>query len=429
MRLLVVGSGGREHVLAWRLIQDVASHNLHAAPGNPGIASLGTCHPTRPTDISSLVQLAEQLPIDLTVVGPEVPLAHGLVDAFHAKGLRIFGPTQDAARIESSKVFAKTFMRRHGIATAEFEVFDTPVAAIAYIRRQKRPLVIKADGLAAGKGVVVAADVHEAEKAVLDMMIRKVHGPSGERVVVEDRLEGREVSVLALVNGRRVFPLLPAQDYKRARDGDRGANTGGMGAIAPARVSLADLAQVVDEIIEPFAAAMVDEGHAYTGVLYAGLMLTSDGPMVLEFNCRFGDPEAQVILPLLEGDLVEAMIDTLEGRDPHLRWSDGAAVCVVLASDGYPGRYPTGTPIQLPETLPGTPGTYIFHAGTEMHGGRLVTAGGRVLSVMGLGDSTADARARAYAGVASVTFEGMHYRTDIGLTAAAEAAREGARVS
>lgn len=425
MRLLVVGSGGREHVLAWRLIQDAASYNLHAAPGNPGIASLGTCHPAKATDISALMDLADRLKIDLTVVGPEAPLADGLVDAFRAKGLRVFGPTREAARLESSKVFAKTFMRQHGIATAAFEVLDNPTAALTYLRRQKRPLVIKAEGLTAGKGVVVAADVHEAERAVLDMMIRKVHGTSGERVVVEDRLEGREASVLAFVSGRNVFPLLPAQDYKRGLDGDRGANTGGMGAIAPARVSLADLARVVDEIIEPVAAAMVDEGCPYTGVLYAGLMLTSDGPKVLEFNCRFGDPEAQVILPLLEGNLLDAMIDTLEGRDPHLRWSDGATACVVVASDGYPGRYPTGIPIRLADPAPGT---LIFHAGTEVQGGGLVTAGGRVLNVVGMGDSIVEARARAYVGVATVTFEGMQYRTDIGLSAAAEAAREGARV-
>ncbi|HEU4797790.1 MAG TPA: phosphoribosylamine--glycine ligase [bacterium] len=425
MRLLVVGSGGREHVLAWRLIQDAASYNLHAAPGNPGIASLGTCHPAKATDIPALMDWADRLKIDLTVVGPEAPLADGLVDAFRARGLRVFGPTREAARLESSKVFAKTFLRRREIATAAFEVFDNPLAALAYVRRQKRPLVIKTDGLAAGKGVVVAADVHEAERAVLDMMIRKVHGASGDRVVVEDRLEGREVSVLAFVNGRNVFPLLPAQDYKRALDSDRGPNTGGMGAIAPARVSLADLARAVDEIIEPVAAALVDEGSPYTGVLYTGLMLTSDGPKVLEFNCRFGDPEAQVILPLLEGNLLDAMVDTLEGRDPHLGWSERAAVCVVLASDGYPGRYSTGIPIQLVDPAPGT---LIFHAGTEFQGGRLVTAGGRVSNVVGIGDSLVEARARAYAGVAAVTFEGMQYRTDIGLGAAAEAAREGARV-
>lgn len=425
MRLLVVGSGGREHVLAWRLVQDAASHNLHAAPGNPGIASLGTCHPTRATDIPALIDLADRLKIDLTVVGPEAPLADGLVDAFRAKGLRVFGPTRQAARLESSKVFAKTFLRRHGIATAEFEVFDNPVAALAYVRRQNRPQVIKADGLAGGKGVVVAADVPEAERAVLDMMIRKVHGASGDCVVVEDRLEGREVSVLAFVSGRNVFPLLPAQDYKRALDSDRGANTGGMGAIAPARASLADLAQVVDEIIEPVAAAMVEEGFPYTGVLYAGLMLTSVGPMVLEFNCRFGDPEAQVILPLLEGNLLDAMIDTLEGRNQHLGWNDRTAVCVVLSSDGYPGRYPTGIPIHLADPAPGT---LLFHAGTEMRASSLITAGGRVLNVVGVGDSLVEARTRAYAGVATVSFEGMQYRNDIGLSAAAEASREGARV-
>lgn len=425
MRLLVVGSGGREHVLAWRLAQDAASHNLHAVPGNPGIASLGTCHPVRTTDIPLLIGLAERLSIDLTVVGPEAPLAAGLVDAFQVNGLRVFGPSREAAQLECSKVFAKRLLRRREIPTAAFEVFDSPQAALAYARSQNRPLVIKADGLAAGKGVAVASETAVAERAIVDFMIHKVHGAAGERIVIEDRLEGPEVSVLAFVNGRSVFPLPPARDYKRALDGDQGANTGGMGAIAPAPVSMADLARVVDEIIEPIAAAMEDEGSPYTGVLYAGVMLTADGPQVLELNCRFGDPEAQVVLPLMQGNLAEAMMDTLQGGNPHLTWSDRAAACVVIAAQGYPGPYTTGMPVQVP-LAPAD--TLIFHAGTALRDGRLVTSGGRVLNVVGLGDSIEQARSRAYAGLVTIQFDGLRYRTDIGLSASAEAAREGAYI-
>ena len=332
----------------------------------------------------------------------------------------------DGVQLESSKIFAKMLLRRHGISTAAFEVFTDPVEALTYVRRQRRPLVVKADGLAAGKGVVVASNSGEAEHAVLDMMVRKVHGSSGDRVLIEERLQGPEVSVLAFVSGRRVFPLLPAQDYKRALDGNRGPNTGGMGAIAPARVSLADLAQIVDEILEPVAAAMVDEGHPYTGVLYAGLMITADGPQVLEFNCRFGDPEAQVILPLLEGNLGEAMLATIEGRPPELRWSEDAAVCAVAASGGYPGAYKTGIPIRGIEHVPAP--AFVFHAGTAVRGGRLVTAGGRVLNVVGTGSTLEDARASAYAGLSTIHFEGMQFRTDIG-AAVPQAVREGASVS
>ncbi|HEU5300056.1 MAG TPA: phosphoribosylamine--glycine ligase [bacterium] len=423
--MLVVGSGGREHVLAWKLARDAASYNLHAAPGNPGIASIGQCHPVRVTDLARLAGLAEQLSTDLTVVGPEAPLADGIVDLFRSRGLRIFGPSRQAARLESSKVFAKTLLRRHGIPTPGFEVFTDPVEALTYVRRHGRPVVVKADGLAGGKGVVVTSDPAEAERAVLDMMVRKIHGTAGDRILIEERLEGPEVSVLAFVSGRAVYPLVPAQDYKRARDGNAGPNTGGMGAIAPARVSLVDLARIVDEVLEPVAAAMADEGHPYTGVLYAGLMITADGPQVLEFNCRFGDPEAQVILPLLQGDLAEAMIAVIEGRDPQIRWSDDAAVCVVAASGGYPRKYTTGLPIAGMESVPS--GAVVFHAGTAMREGRLVTAGGRVLNVVATGGTLEEARGRAYAGMSAIRFEGMQYRSDIG--AAVPAPREGAKVS
>jgi phosphoribosylamine-glycine ligase len=328
-RILIVGSGGREHVLAWRLTQDAVSCNLHAAPGNPGIARIGTCHAV--TDISALVELARGLHIDLTIVGPEAPLAAGIVDTFQTRGLRIFGPTQQAAEIESSKAFAKTLMRRCGIPTADFAVFDDAEEAIAYVRRG-------------------------------------------------------------------------------------GPNTGGMGAVAPAPLSDRVLHRVVDEILEPIASAMVREGRPYTGVLYAGIMETADGPKVLEFNCRFGDPEAQVILPLLRGDLAGAMIEMLEGRPPRLDWRNAAAVCVVLASGGYPARYDTGVPIAGLEGLPEE--VLLFHAGTAVRDGRLVTAGGRVLNVVGLGPTPGEARDRAYAGAARIRFDGMQFRRDIGARAA-----------
>ena len=420
MRVLVVGSGGREHVLAWRLTQDAAAHNLHAAPGNPGIASLGTCHAVPTTDVTALVHLADRLRPDLAIVGPEAPLAGGIVDVFRSRGHRIFGPTQLAAQLESSKIFAKQVMARHGVPTPAFEIFDRADAAVSYIRRTHRRVVVKADGLAAGKGVVVAETADEAEQAVVDMMIRRVHGPAGARILIEERLEGREASVLAFVQGDRVWPLLPAQDYKRAYEGDVGPNTGGMGAIAPAPLAPALAEHIVDDILEPMAAAMVSEGHPYTGVLYAGVMLTSDGPQVLEFNCRFGDPEAQVILPLLEGDLAPAFVDVLEGGEPDLAWSGDAAVCVVVASEGYPGPYPTGCPITGLERIPS--GVLTFHAGTAARDGALVTAGGRVLNVVGRGTDLDAARDRAYAGVAAISFEGMQFRRDIGRAATAVAA-------
>lgn len=411
-RILVIGSGGREHVLVWRFAQDAVKCNLHAAPGNPGIAHLAACHPVGPADIPALVKLATDLQVDLTVVGPEAPLAAGIVDAFRARGLRVLGPAQAAAAIEGSKAFAKTLMRRHGIPTADFEVFDRSDDAVAYVRRMNHALVVKADGLAGGKGVVVAADPAEAERAVMELMVHRVQGAAGARVVIEERLEGREASVLALVNGTRVVPLLPAQDYKRALDGDRGPNTGGMGAIAPAPLPSGVASRIVDEILEPVAAAMHREGRSYTGILYAGVMLTSTGPTVLEFNCRFGDPEAQVILPLLAGDLGEVLIDTLEGRVPDLRWHHAAAACVVLASGGYPGRYETGLPIDGLDELPAE--VLVFHAGTAVRDGRLVTAGGRVLNVVGRGPTLAAARDRAYAAASRLHFDTMQFRRDIG---------------
>ena len=323
----------------------------------------------------------------------------------------MFGPTRRAARLESSKIFAKEFMVRHGIATAAFKVFHRADDALEYVKRAPHLLVVKADGLAAGKGVVVAQHPGEAERAVVDMMTHRVHGSAGERILIEERLEGREASVLALVHGTRVWPLPPAQDYKRAHDNDGGPNTGGMGAFAPAPLSPALAAQIVDEVLEPVAAAMASEGSPYTGVLYAGVMVTEDGPRVLEFNCRFGDPEAQVLLPLLDGDLGSTLRAVLAGDDPGMQWRGGSAVCVVLASSGYPGSPVTGQAIMGLDRLPR--GVLAFHAGTAAAGTAVVAAGGRVLNIVGRGDTLADARAEAYRGVAEVQFDGMQFRTDI----------------
>ncbi len=415
-----MGSGGREHALAWKLIQGPQAHQVYAAPGNPGIAAIARCLPCRAADVSSLTAAAEEFEIDLTVVGPEVPLAAGIVDAFRARHLRIFGPTAAAAELETSKVFAKQLMRRYRIPTAGFEVFANAAEALAYVRRIDRSVVVKADGLAAGKGVVVADTLAEAEKAIVDLMIHRVHGAAGERIIIEDRLDGREVSVLALASCGRVSLLLPAQDYKPAYDGDCGPNTGGMGAVAPASVAAGVVDRAVDEILEPVVRAMEREGRPYTGVLYAGIMVTQDGPRVLEFNCRWGDPEAQVILPLLASDLGAALIQVLEGPPPLLTWLQGAVACVVLASGGYPGTYQTGYPIAGLQDLP--EGILIFHAGTAVRDGSVVTAGGRVLNVVGVAPSLEQAVGRAYAAVERIRFAGVQFRKDIGQTPGASGA-------
>lgn len=411
MRALVIGSGGREHALAWKLSQDSARPQVFVAPGNPGTAEVAENVRISPTDIQGLVDFGERSAIDLTIVGPEAPLAEGMVDAFRARGLRIFGPTQAAARLESSKAFAKDLMHRSGIPTASFSIFDHPAPAVDHVRRLGRSVVVKADGLAAGKGVVVAQTADEAERAIEDMMVHAAFGDAGRRVVIEDRLEGVEASVLFLVGPGGVIPLIPAQDYKRLSDGDRGPNTGGMGAFAPAG-NLYPVQQILDSIVEPTLAAMRRGGCPFTGVLYVGLMLTADGPKVLEFNCRFGDPEAQVILPLLQSDLAAALVDVLDGKQPDLDWRGGSATCVVLASEGYPARPNTGVPIRGLDNVPED--VLVFHAGTRSDDGTLVTAGGRVLNVLGRGATLADAIERAYAGVSRITFEGAQFRTDIG---------------
>jgi phosphoribosylamine--glycine ligase len=417
LRVLLVGGGGREHALAWKLAQSPGLGKLYAAPGNPGIARVAECVPTRAEDVEALVALAARERIDLTVVGPEAPLALGLADALRARGGAVFGPSRAAAELESSKAFAKAFFARHGIPTARFQVFDEPAPARRFVQELGGRAVVKADGLAAGKGAVVCRDAGEADRALADMLERRILGAAGARVVVEELLEGEEVSVFALTDGRAVCPLASAQDHKAVGDGDRGPNTGGMGACSPAPVLDAALAdEVARTVLAPTVAGLAAEGRPYRGVLYAGLMLTSAGPRVLEYNARFGDPECQVQMLRLVDDLLPLCQSVArgEGLPASLAWRPGAAVCVVLASGGYPGDYTTGHPIHGVERAEAHPGVTVFHAGTARRDGRLVTAGGRVLGVAALAADMGGAIERAYAAAGEIRFEGLHYRRDVG---------------
>ncbi|HKV46076.1 MAG TPA: phosphoribosylamine--glycine ligase [bacterium] len=423
MRVLVVGAGGREHALVWKLRQE-RGLSLFCAPGNPGIAAIATCLPESPHDLDALAACADHHEIDLTVVGPEAPLAGGIADVFTRRGLRVFGPTRAAAQLESSKAFMKTLCRRHGIPTAPFAIFDDPGEAIASIRRAGRACVVKVDGLAAGKGVTVAATADEAVAAVEAAMVARRFGEAGARVIVEEALEGEEVSVFALCDGTALAPLLPARDHKRLADGDRGPNTGGMGAYAPVpAVPQAVLDRITDEVLEPVVWAMAQGGRPYRGILFAGIMLTADGPQVLEFNVRLGDPEAQVLLPLLAGGLVEALDAVLAGHIERWvpRWREETAVCVVLGSEGYPDLPRTGHPIAGLRDAAAVDGVVLFHSGTAVRDGALVSSGGRVLNVVGTGETVDEARARAYRAVERVRYAGKIFRRDIGAHAAAPA--------
>ena len=415
LRILVVGGGGREHALVWKLAQSPRVKKLYCAPGNPGIGELAECVNIDVKDNTALLTFAWENKIDLTVVGPEAPLANGLVDIFAEHGLKIFGPTKAAAQIEGSKAFAKKLMKKYGIPTAAYEVFTDITAAKDYIRRQGAPIVVKADGLAAGKGVVVATTVDEALAAVDMIMGDAVFGEAGAQVVVEEFMEGEEASLLTFTDGLTVVPMVSAQDHKRVADGDDGPNTGGMGAYAPAPVvTPAMLARIMREILQPTVEAMRREGCPYVGCLYAGLMITADGPKVVEFNARFGDPETQVVLPLLESDLtvvMEACIDGRLERTP-VAWANGAAVCVVMAAGGYPGDYKKGDAIDgLPAAAAG--GAVVFHAGTAKKDGTIVTNGGRVLGVTAMDGDVLKAIEKAYDAVGKISFAGMHYRKDI----------------
>jgi phosphoribosylamine--glycine ligase len=417
LRVLLVGGGGREHALAWKLVQSPRLGALYAAPGNPGIARVAQCVGVRADDVAAVVALAERERIDLTLVGPEGPLALGLVDALEARGRPAFGPSRAAAALESSKVFAKDLFARHGIPTARFGSFDDPGAARAFVRELGGRAVVKADGLAAGKGAVLCADPAAAAQAIADMLERRVFGDAGARVVVEEYLEGEEVSVFALTDGRTVCPLASAQDHKAVFDGDRGPNTGGMGAYTPAPALDPALdGEVFRTVLEPTVRAMTAEGRPYRGVLYAGLMLTTAGVRVLEYNVRFGDPECQVLMLRLADDLLPLCEAVAAGRGlpPSVAWQPAAAVCVVLASGGYPGDYRTGLPIEGIERAAAHAGVTVFHAGTAQRDGHLTTAGGRVLGVTALGADIPAAVTAAYAAAAEIRFDGMHYRRDIG---------------
>ncbi|MGA9174099.1 MAG: phosphoribosylamine--glycine ligase [Thermoactinomyces sp.] len=415
MKVLVIGGGGREHALVWKLAQSAKVKKIYCAPGNGGIAAQAECVPIEPTDVEGLVQFAKEKGVDLTVVGPEAPLLLGIVDRFESEGLLIFGPNREAAKLEGSKRFAKEIMQKYKIPTASFRSFTDPLEAKRYVREQGAPIVVKADGLAAGKGVVVARSVEEAEQAIADAMEKKVFGEAGQEVVIEEYLSGPEFSLMAFMDGTTIKPMVVAQDHKPVYDDNQGPNTGGMGAYSPVpQIPPRMVEQAIETILLPMTAALKNEGIEYKGVLYAGLMLTEQGPKVIEFNARFGDPETQVILPRLQTDLFDILTAVIGGHlaDVHIKWIDQAAVCVILAAGGYPGAYEKGNPIA------GINGQerndiIVFHSGTKRESGQMVTNGGRVLGITALGKGLQEAREKVYQQIEQISFKDMHYRTDI----------------
>jgi phosphoribosylamine--glycine ligase len=417
MRVLVVGNGGREHGLVWKIRQSPKVSEVLCAPGNAGIEAQATCVDVAPNDLEGLLRLAKDRKVDLTVVGPEAPLALGIVDLFQEEGLRIFGPSREAVQLEASKSFAKELMKQKGIPTAFFSTFTDPEAAKRYIREVGAPIVVKADGLCGGKGVIVCRSVEEALDAVDLIMVNESFGDAGRKIVVEECLEGEEASFMVFTDGENVVPMPSSQDHKPVFDGDRGPNTGGMGAYSPAPVVTEALErQILEEIIRPTIRAMADMGRPYRGVLYAGLMIDEGKARVLEFNCRFGDPEAQPVLARMKSDIVPVMEAVIDGNLSGVRldWDPRAAVCVVMASKGYPRSYKNGFPISGLEEAGKLADTVIFHAGTKRKGGEIVTHGGRVLGVTALGETIADAIGRAYDAVERIQWQGVHFRKDIG---------------
>lgn len=417
MKVLVVGSGGREHAMVWKLAQSPRKPIVYCAPGNAGIASLATCIPIRSDDVAGLKDFALQEKIDVTVVGPEAPLALGIVDEFRKARLRVFGPTRNAARLEASKIFSKQIMAQAKIRTAHAKSFEKVADALAYVDRQELPIVIKADGLAQGKGVVIATTRDQARQAIVDSMEKAVFGQAGNQVLIEEFLDGEELTIMAFTDGKSVAPMPPAQDHKRVGDGDTGLNTGGMGAYSPAPLGTSELRdQVLHEVLQPMVDAMARIGSPFQGVLYAGLMVVNGTPYVLEFNARMGDPETQVVLPLLKTDFLDVIASVIEHRLDQLpiEWHQDAAVCVVMASGGYPGSYQQGMPLAgLPSVTISPESSMVFHAGTAQRGNEIVTAGGRVLSVLGRGRTLSEAQREAYRVVKTISFEGCHFRTDI----------------
>ncbi len=421
MKVLVIGSGGREHALVWKLKSSKKVSKVFCAPGNGGICRIAKCVNIKADNIKALVDFAHRNKINLTVVGPEAPLASGIVDEFHRRKLAIFGPDKMGARLESSKVFSKEFMRRYHIPTASFQVCSTAAEAIGFCKTVQFPVVIKADGLAAGKGAVIVKDGEQARIVIEDMMLKKVFGSAGDRIVIESFLTGQEVSIMAIADSKTILPLLPSQDHKQAYDGDRGPNTGGMGAYCPVPFVTDEMLQQIDEmILQPTINGLAKEDIAFKGVLYAGLMLTATGPKVLEFNCRFGDPETQAVLPLLKSDLFDVMMAAANQKLSSvgkLDWHKGAAACVVMASRGYPGKYNTGVKISGLQNIKDN-SSFIFHAGTERKGDRLVTSGGRVLGITGMDRDLKQALNRAYRHISRIKFDGAMYRRDIGFRTA-----------
>ncbi len=425
MRILVIGSGGREHALIWKLAQSTEADKIYCAPGNGGISQIAECVELEAEEIEGLLDFAVRHKIDLTVVGPEAPLAKGIVDKFNEKGVRIFGPTKCAAQVESSKVFAKMLMKKYNIPTAEFEVFETSASAKRYVEGLpaiggKGKFVVKADGLAAGKGVVVCSTKEEGISAVKMMMEEKIFKSAGDKIIIEECLEGEEASIIVVTDGKDTVPLASAQDHKRAYDGDKGPNTGGMGAYSPAPAVKDDILEgIMKNIIKPTIEALRKEGIPYKGALYVGLMLTASGPKVLEFNCRFGDPETQAILPRLKSDLVELIDASIDDEVDmiSLEWDERPCVSVVIASGGYPGEYRSGFEIEGLDAFDKLKDVYIFHAGTKRAGDKFITSGGRVLNVTAMGQDIKDAIGRCYQAVNLIDFEGMHFRRDIGYRA------------
>ncbi len=423
MNILVVGNGGREHALVWKIFQSDSVEKIFVAPGNDGMLDLAERVDIKYDDITGLADWAESNQIDLTVVGPEKPLVDGIVNEFNKRGLKIFGPNKEAARIEGSKVFAKSILKKYNIPTAEFDVFTDPEEALHFLERATYPLVIKAEGLAAGKGVVIVTNKKEAFAAVDKIMDDRIFGDAGERIVVEDFLEGQEVSIIALTDGKNIIPLTPAQDHKAVFDGDEGPNTGGMGSFSPVPFISKELEEeICNKIMKPSIKAFQKEGINYKGIIYTGLILTSTGPKVLDFNTRFGDPETQVILPRLKNDLVEIIEMVLAGRlaEIKLEWDKRTAICVILAAGGYPITYKTGMEIKGLDNLKKYDDVLVFHSGTRKEDNCYYSDGGRVLGITTLGDGLFDAINQIYDYIEEVEFEDMHYRTDIGVRAVEE---------
>jgi len=417
MKVLVVGGGGREHALVWKIAQSPKVSKVYCAPGNAGISEQATIVPTKANDLNSLLGFALKEKIDLTVVGPEEPLTKGIVDLFESKGLSIFGSSQKAAEIEGSKVFAKEMMKKYRIPTASYEIFEDHKEAMAYIRRNGAPIVVKADGLAAGKGVIVCKTIEEAIQSVDRIMVEKIFGDAGNRVIIEEYLIGEEASYIAFTDGKAILPMASSQDHKPIFDGDQGPNTGGMGAYSPAPVVTEEVHEkIIEKILRPIIYGMGEEGRPYKGVLYAGLMIHDGHPQLLEFNARFGDPETQPVLMRMKGDIVPILEACIKGTldQYEIEWDSRASVCVVMASRGYPGDYERGKAIEGLEKVSRMKDVFVFHAGTALKDGQMITNGGRVLGVTGLGEDIPRAIERTYQAVKKISWEGAQYRTDIG---------------